>query len=81
MTETKKRLNDIFVKVLDKPDLLIEHYMTSNDIEGWDSFNHLRLIMFIEKEFNIQIDGTEVLHLKSVSSLINHIEKKAGTPS
>jgi acyl carrier protein len=74
MNATKNKLNDVFCKVFNKPDLLIEHYMSANDIEGWDSFNHLRLIMFIEKEFNLQVPGTEVMKLKTVGALIDLIE-------
>ncbi len=76
MIETKNKLNKVFCTVFNKPDLMIEHYMTSNDIDGWDSFNHLRLIMFIEKEFNIQVSGFEVMKLKNVGDLIDIIEKK-----
>ncbi len=76
MIATKNKLNEVFCRVFNKPDLMIEHYMTSNDIEGWDSFNHLRLIMYIEKEFDIQIEGSDVMKFKNVGDLIDLIERK-----
>lgn len=76
MNATKNKLNEVFRKVFNNPDLMIEHYMSANDIEGWDSFNHLRLIMFIEKEFDLQVPGTEVMKLKTVGSLIDLIENQ-----
>ena len=79
MNATKNKLNEVFCKVFNNPDLMIEHYMSANDIEGWDSFNHLRLIMFIEKEFNLQVPGTEVMKLKTVGSLIDLIENQGGS--
>lgn len=76
MIETKNKLNGIFQKVFNNPDLRVEHYMKASDVEGWDSFNHLRLIMFIEKEFDIQIDGSEVMTFKNVGDMIHFIEQR-----
>jgi len=49
---------------------------TANDIEGWDSFAHLNVIMAIENTFNIAISDDEVPSLRNIGDMIVLIEKK-----
>lgn len=74
--ENQLKLNKIFQKVLDNPNLVMEPHLTANDVEGWDSMNHLRLITTVEKEFNIKITGAEVMRLKNVGDLLELIDTK-----
>ena len=45
--------------------------MTSvmDDIDEWDSLNHLRLVAAVEQEFSIRLDMDEIESIDSVQSL------------
>ena len=43
---------------------------------NWDSLNHLRLIVEIQKEFQIKISNTDVPKLISQKKIIKYISKK-----
>ncbi|MEE9139715.1 MAG: acyl carrier protein [Alphaproteobacteria bacterium] len=50
--------------------------MTAEDIEGWDSLSHIRLIVALEREFGIRFTAAEVSGLANVGDLIACISRK-----
>ena len=69
-------VQDIFRDIFDEKDLIIENGTTSNDIEGWDSLNHIGIISAAEKEFRIKFALGELSTLKDVGSMIDLIIEK-----
>ena len=49
-------VQDIFRDIFDEDDMIIEDSTNSDDIEDWDSLNHINLVSAIEKEFKIKFD-------------------------
>jgi acetyltransferase-like isoleucine patch superfamily enzyme/acyl carrier protein len=45
-------------------------------IGNWDSFTHISMITFLEAEFNIRIDDSEIGELLNISSIEKTIRKK-----
>jgi acyl carrier protein len=45
-------------------------------VPGWDSMNHITLVVEIETHFDIQFPMAEIEELKSVAELIEAIEEK-----
>jgi len=45
-------------------------------VEAWDSLSHIRLIVSIEKRFNIKFTNAEVEKLRNVGDLLRAIEAK-----
>ena len=73
--EILEKLNQIFTTVLKHEVDLKEEY-SANDVENWDSLNHVRLIVDIEKEFNVRFTYIEVEQFKNIGSIINAITRK-----
>lgn len=71
-------VNKIFCKTLDDNSILLNKNSTTNDIEAWDSLNHIHLITAIEKHFKIRFELNELLNFKNVGDLCNSIENKLG---
>ena len=69
-------IQDIFRDIFDEKDLIIENGTTSNDIEGWDSLNHIGIISAAEKEFRIKFALGELSTLKDVGSMVDLIIEK-----
>jgi acyl carrier protein len=77
---TRKELfdgvQDIFRDIFDEDDMIIEDKTSSDDVEGWDSFNHMNLVNAIEKEFEIRFALGELMALKDVGTMIDLMEEK-----
>lgn len=56
--------------------LIVSNETTANDIEEWDSLNHMNFISEVEKHFNIQFEFFEIMDLENVGELINSILQK-----
>ena len=77
----KEKLQSVFVDVFDDEDLTIINSTNSDDIEEWDSLNHIALVLSIEKCFNIRFMTGEVLSLKDVGEMIQLLEEKTSINS
>jgi acyl carrier protein len=74
--EIKNGLNQLFKTVFKQPELEINPEMTASDVEGWDSITHLDLITAVEGEFNIEINGFDVMGLQNVGDLEKLVARK-----
>ena len=74
--EVLSNVQDIFRDIFDEKDLIIENGTSANDIEGWDSLNHIGIISAAEKEFRIKFALGELSTLKDVGSMIDLIIEK-----
>ena len=71
--EILKKVQDIFKDVLEDEDIELSYKTTSNDIEGWDSLNHIVLIVEIEKEFNFKFKLEEIRSFKNIGEMCDII--------
>lgn len=69
-------VQDIFRDIFDEHDLIIKDTTSSDDIEDWDSLNHINLVSAIEKEFNIKFALGELQTLKDVGAMIDLMVEK-----
>jgi acyl carrier protein len=64
------RLTSIFREVFDDDDLVLKPELTANDVDGWDSLSHIRLILSVQKAFGVKFSAVEMSRLKNVGDLI-----------
>ena len=69
-------VQDIFRDIFDEDDMIIEDKTSSDDIEDWDSLNHINLVSAIEKEFEIRFALGELMALKDVGAMIDLMIEK-----
>ena len=69
-------LKPIFLEVLEIDDVTLKPETTANDIEEWDSLNHIQLIIAIEKHFKIRFTADEIQHFSNVGSMCEKIIEK-----
>ncbi len=74
--EIYTQVREIIADVLDKPDLQLSSDTTAEEVEGWDSFNHINIVVAVEAHFGIKINTAEIEELRNVGELINLVEKK-----
>jgi acyl carrier protein len=76
MKVTLDELGEVMRDVFDDDGITPKMTMTAEDVEGWDSLSHIRLLVSIEKRFNIKFTNAEVEGLQNVGDLLNSIEAK-----
>ena len=64
-------IQDIFRDIFDANDLVITNTTNSDEIEDWDSLNHINLVSAIEKEFKIKFALGELVGLKDVGNMVD----------
>ena len=69
-------VQDIFRDLFDDDSIVISDDMTADDIEDWDSLEHINLITSIEKHFSIKFAMSEVTHFKDIGNMIDTIAAK-----
>jgi acyl carrier protein len=70
------RLTSIFREVFDDDDLVLKPELTANDVDGWDSLAHIRLILTVQKAFGVKFSAVEMSRLKNVGDLITLTKHK-----
>lgn len=70
------KLTVIFRQIFDKDSITLSRATTAQDIEEWDSFNHINIIVAIEIEFGIKFQTAEVESLKNIGDAVDLIQKK-----
>jgi acyl carrier protein len=69
-------MNEIFRQVLDDDTIALTPTMTAEDVEGWDSMNHIFIVVEIEKRFGIKFQAAEMEELKNVGELAALVREK-----
>ena len=62
--EIIERLDDVFRDVFDDDTLEVDENTTADDIEDWDSIEHITLIGAVEDEFKMRFKMGEVSGMK-----------------
>ena len=74
--EIIERLDDVFRDVFDDNTLEVDENTTADDIEDWDSIEHITLIGAVEDEFKMRFKMVEVSGMKDVGEMIGIIEQR-----
>ena len=74
--EVFDKVQEIFRDVFDDETLTISDKTNSDEIEDWDSFEHISLLISMEKAFSMKFDIKEVNLLENVGEMIDLILRK-----
>jgi len=76
MSEILEKLQSVFQRVLEDDELVISRTMTAGDHASWDSINHIKLVLEVEKTFDLRLKNSDVALLESVGDLLDLIARK-----
>lgn len=68
-----ERLNSVFQDVFDDEEISVNDATTADDIEDWDSLEHINLVSAVEKEFGIKFTMGQVVTMKNVGEMVDII--------
>ncbi len=71
-----RQLNEVFREVFDDETITLNAQTTADDIEDWDSLEHINLMVEVEYAFGIKFNMGEINNLKNVGELVDIIMKK-----
>lgn len=74
--EIYKTLSAVMQKVFKDPALTAKPEMSARDVKNWDSLNHIRFVIEVERAFGIKFATSEVSKFKNVGDLATLIEQK-----
>jgi acyl carrier protein len=69
-------VSEIIRDVLDLPDLVVTRETSAENVEGWDSFNHINIVVAVEAHFRVKIHTAEIEELKNVGELVDLVGQK-----
>jgi len=69
-------LTQVFNDVFDD-DIELRPELSANEVDGWDSLTHIRLMLTVEKAFQVKFSTADIGALKNVGDLVRLIEKRA----
>ena len=64
-----EKLTEVFQTLFNSPDLVLHDELVATDVPGWDSFNHINLVINIEEEFGVKFTNDEVAKMQNVGDL------------
>lgn len=73
----KARLTEIFQDVFDDDSITLTEKTTADDIDAWDSLEHITLISAVEKAFKMRFSMKEVSGMKNVGEMIDILAERA----
>lgn len=72
----KKILKKIFSDILKKDVSQINDSSSMNNLKEWDSMAHVRIIIEVEKKFQIKINFQEAEKMKTFIEFLDFLESK-----
>ena len=71
--EVYETLNGVFQDVFDDESIEVHDETTSDDIEDWDSLEHINLIAAVEQQFGVKFNMGQVVSMKNVGEMVDII--------
>ncbi len=74
--ETLATLTRIFREVFRNPEIALDAQSTGQSIAGFDSFKFVEIILALEREYGIELEGPEIDDVRNVGDLARVVETK-----
>lgn len=73
MNKTESLLRRIFASILGVEEASLGPASSPDDIEAWDSLNHVSLMMAIEAECGVQFEPAELMELRTFGAILARV--------
>ena len=68
-----EKLNEVFQDVFDDDSITVNAETTADDIEDWDSLEHINLVSAVEKTFGVKFTMAQVVGMKNLGEMVDVI--------
>jgi len=76
--EISAKLFDLIRDVFDDDGLELSDATTAEDVDDWDSTNHVRLMVAVEAEFGVRFETDEITRPQNVGEIVDMLQEKLG---
>lgn len=71
-----EKLTEIFRDIFDDDTIELQETTSSEDIDGWDSLEHINIVVAVEQTFSIKFTMDEVTGMKNIGEMVEIIMSK-----
>lgn len=75
-TEIAERIKNVISSVVKHDNFEMVNELTSNDVAGWDSLSHIKIIIEIETAFNIKFKLKDLNRMNNIGNVIELVVSK-----
>jgi acyl carrier protein len=72
----REDLKSVILEILHLEDWDIKDETRAYEVPGWDSLNHINIILGVEKHFSVRFENTELFKLKNIGDLQRLLDAK-----
>jgi acyl carrier protein len=76
--EILRHITEIVQDELDDDSIRLTGDTKANEVPGWDSLAHVRIVIGVESAFKLRFDTNEITSLKKVGDLVALVERYRG---
>ncbi|MBM4170392.1 MAG: acyl carrier protein [Ignavibacteria bacterium] len=69
-------LKQVILKQLNLDDFDLQDETTAPEVPGWDSLNHINIVLAVEAHFKVKFKSYELLRLKCVGDFQKLVDSK-----
>ena len=69
-------VNRLMCGVFNNHAIQLKYETTAREVAGWDSLNHIELVLAVEKHFQIRFNFAELQKFKNVGEMCDNIVAK-----
>jgi acyl carrier protein len=75
----ERQIVQVIADVLNLPVARITPELSPQDAQGWDSVQHLNLVLAIEQAFGIQLAPEDIEQMQSVGAILTIVRQRANS--
>ena len=75
-TELAERIRKVIASVVQHENFTMHDGLTANDVAGWDSLSHIKIIVGIETAFNIKFKLKDLNKMNVMGNVIELVNAK-----
>lgn len=75
-TQIYEKLTIVFHDIFDDKSIILSPTTSAADIDAWDSFNHINLVLAVQASFGVKFSSTELESMENVGDIAALIQKK-----
>lgn len=69
-------LSQVFIRVFEDDNIVLNEETTAKDVKGWDSLSHVQMITEVEGHFGIKFTTPEIMRFRNVGMMCDTVQKK-----
>jgi acyl carrier protein len=64
-----RRIAEVFSEVFQVPPEQVTDSLSPQDVTGWDSLGHVRLVTQLQEQFGVEFDVDEIMRMENVAEI------------